>query len=84
MRGGKVGKNSFDVLQGLLRLHTGKTICELLLDKPYNIIYTQNTKTLKPILGDSMANQNEDTDKTLQELEEARDKVLYYLQALNI
>jgi hypothetical protein len=31
-----------------------------------------------------MTNQDEDTDKTLQELEEARDKVLYYLQALNI
>lgn len=42
MGGGKGYKNSFDVLQGLLQLHTGKAICELLLDKPYSIIYTQN------------------------------------------
>lgn len=31
-----------------------------------------------------MANQDEETQEALQELEEARDKVLYYLQALNI
>lgn len=31
-----------------------------------------------------MATQDEKTQETLQDLEEARDKVLYYLQALNI
>lgn len=31
-----------------------------------------------------MTTQDEETQETLQDLEEIRDRVLYYLQALNI